>query len=109
MNAFSERVLRNAACAIAGMAHAHGASQGPSDNKPGTTKRVAVTMFGVTTPAINLACKKLAEFKTQETGAAMYEPVVFHCTGSGGRAMERLISEKVKHTTSARGDQQGAH
>lgn len=95
LNAFSERVLRNAAAALAGMVRAYTASSSATRKTGGSRKRVALTMFGVTTPAVNLACEKLAEFKDEKSGESIYEPVVFHCTGSGGRAMERLISEKV--------------
>lgn len=65
-------------------------------------------MFGVTTPGVNLACEKLAKLKDPATGEALYEPVVFHCTGSGGRSMERFITEKVG-TSEIRAAQPAAH
>ncbi len=46
---------------------------------------VAATMFGVTTPCVQQA-RALIEL-------AGFEVLVFHATGSGGRAMERLIDE----------------
>lgn len=46
---------------------------------------VAATMFGVTTPCVERA--------RQELEAAGYEVLVFHATGSGGRAMETLIRD----------------
>jgi uncharacterized protein (UPF0261 family) len=49
------------------------------DNRP----VIAATMFGVTTPCVERVRKHL------ET--AGYEVLVFHATGSGGRAMEGLI------------------
>jgi uncharacterized protein (UPF0261 family) len=42
-------------------------------------------MFGVTTPCVTAVREKLE--------AAGYEVVVFHATGSGGRAMEALIDD----------------
>src|SRR5690606_28942396 len=44
---------------------------------------VAATMFGVTTPCVDRVRARLEE--------AGYEPLVFHATGTGGRAMEKLI------------------
>jgi uncharacterized protein (UPF0261 family) len=46
---------------------------------------VAATMFGVTTPCILRARKRLE--------AAGCEVVVFHATGAGGRTMEQLIKD----------------
>ncbi len=46
---------------------------------------VAATMFGVTTPAVTKVRERLE--------AAGYEVVVFHATGSGGRALEGLIED----------------
>jgi uncharacterized protein (UPF0261 family) len=89
---------------MAGMAfsyHAHN-----SDNASSTSlqdsrssaqpKRIAITMFGLTTPAVHSAMSRLATYTDQETGMPLYEPIVFHATGSGGRSMERLIDEGVR-------------
>jgi uncharacterized protein (UPF0261 family) len=46
---------------------------------------LAATMFGVTTPCVTEARKVLE--------AAGYEVLVFHATGTGGRAMEGLIED----------------
>jgi uncharacterized protein (UPF0261 family) len=43
---------------------------------------IGATMFGVTTPCVTRARQRLE--------AAGYEVLVFHATGSGGRAMEKL-------------------
>ena len=77
LNAISRKVLGNAAAAIAGMVlHApHDASE--PDEKPG----VGLTMFGVTTNAVQAVIKEIE---------AEYEPFVFHATGVGGRSMEKL-------------------
>jgi uncharacterized protein (UPF0261 family) len=46
---------------------------------------VAATMFGVTTPCVEQARRRLE--------AAGFEVLVFHATGNGGRAMESLIAD----------------
>jgi len=81
INSISEMVLGNAAAGIAGMAKAYQArlSAPPHDHKP----LVGITMFGVTTPAADEARRTLNELG--------YEALVFHATGTGGRAMEKLV------------------
>ncbi len=79
INRISARVLANAARAIAAMAA--GETPERTDSRP----LVAATMFGVTTPCVTEA-KRIIE----ENG---YEVVVFHATGTGGRAMEGLIED----------------
>src|SRR5256885_235681 len=80
INRISERILSNAAAAIAGMARAYAEFQ-PS---PGIKPLVGATMFGVTTPCVTEARKYL-----EERG---YEVLVFHATGTGGRSMEALVN-----------------
>jgi uncharacterized protein (UPF0261 family) len=46
---------------------------------------LAATMFGVTTPCVNSVRERLE--------AAGFEVLVFHATGTGGQAMERLIRD----------------
>ncbi len=79
INRISARILSNAGNAIAGMVL--GAVREPGGDRP----IVAATMFGVTTPCVNEARRLLEE--------AGYEVLVFHATGSGGRAMEGLIRD----------------
>ncbi len=79
VNRISERILSNAAAAIAGMARAYQTFQPSSGAKP----LIAATMFGVTTPCVTEARRVL-----EERG---YEVIVFHATGSGGLSMEALI------------------
>ena len=75
LNRISRAVLRNAANAIAGMVlNARTEEAG----KPA----IALTMFGVTTPAVTQAVERLKPD---------YDCLVFHATGTGGRAMEKLI------------------
>lgn len=85
INSISAKVLGNAVAAIAGMALAYEARLGSDEgeHKP----LVAVTMFGVTTPAADEARARLAELG--------YEVLVFHATGAGGRAMEKLVESNL--------------
>ncbi len=80
INSVSAQVLDNAAAAIAGMAKAYEARREVvEDHRP----LIAITMFGVTTPAADEARERLTELG--------YEVLVFHATGTGGRAMEKLV------------------
>ncbi len=76
LNRISERILSNAAGAIAGMARVSVAESG--DARP----LIGATMFGVTTPAVTRARERLEELG--------YEVLVFHATGTGGQSMEAL-------------------
>jgi uncharacterized protein (UPF0261 family) len=75
LNRISERILANAAGAIAGMAKMEVTEGG---GKP----LIGATMFGVTTPAVTRARERLEELG--------YEVLVFHATGTGGQSMEAL-------------------
>ena len=76
VNNLSRQILTNAAGAIVGMIN----TEVPvADDKP----LIAATMFGVTTPCVTKA-REILE-------AAGYEVLVFHATGTGGRAMEDLV------------------
>jgi uncharacterized protein (UPF0261 family) len=77
LNPISERILGNAAAAAAGMAKVE-RPQAEAE-KP----LVGATMFGVTTPSVTEARKRLEELG--------YEVLVFHATGPGGQSMEALI------------------
>ena len=78
LNRLSRRILANAAGAIAGMVE----QKVPAgEDRP----LIAATMFGVTTPCVDHLREVL--------DAHGYEVLVFHATGSGGRAMESLISD----------------
>lgn len=80
INQISERIMSNAAAAIAGMARNYADFQPSATAKP----LISATMFGVTTPAVTAARERLE--------ALGYEVLVFHATGSGGRSMEALIN-----------------
>jgi uncharacterized protein (UPF0261 family) len=75
LNRVSRLVLRNAAYAIVGMAVAPASA--PVQDKPS----VGLTMFGVTTPCVRRVAQQLK---------SRYDCIVFHATGTGGRAMEKL-------------------
>lgn len=77
LNRLSRRIFANAAGAVCGMLEQHAPA---GDDKP----LITATMFGVTTPCVTMVREHLE--------AAGYEVLVFHATGSGGRAMEALIS-----------------
>lgn len=76
INRISEQVLSNAAHALAGMI-AHRPRSVMAD-KPA----VGLTMFGVTTPCVQMVQRALEE---------RYDGLVFHATGTGGQSMEKLV------------------
>ncbi|MEZ6118788.1 MAG: Tm-1-like ATP-binding domain-containing protein [Pirellulaceae bacterium] len=80
VNRISRRILNEAAAAMAGMVRFQKSEPSAAD-KP----IIAATMFGVTTPCIEVARSVLE--------AAGLEVLVFHATGSGGQAMEKLIQD----------------
>jgi uncharacterized protein (UPF0261 family) len=81
LNQLSRQVISNAALAMVGMV-ANDPDVAVAD-KP----TIGVTMFGVTTPCVQHAREVL-----EEKG---YETIVFHATGTGGKAMESLIEEGI--------------
>ncbi len=78
INRISERVLANAAHALAGMIAYARAGTGETTTKPA----LGLTMFGLTTPCVQAVTKQL------EDG---YDCLVFHATGTGGQSMEKLV------------------
>lgn len=76
LNRISRTIFRRAAGAICGMV---AADVGSTDDKP----LIVASMFGNTTDCVNAATPLLE--------SAGYEVLVFHATGTGGRAMESLI------------------
>jgi uncharacterized protein (UPF0261 family) len=79
LNRISRAVLTNAAHAMLGMARAPAPT---AEAKPA----IGLTMFGVTTPCVTRAVEALR---------ADYDCIVFHATGSGGRAMEKLADSAM--------------
>ncbi|TBL81256.1 Tm-1-like ATP-binding domain-containing protein [Paenibacillus thalictri] len=82
INKLSRRILSNAAYALAGMISHLSQEQAPTEDEDKVT--LGITMFGVTTP-----CATRVREKLEERG---YDLLVFHATGTGGMAMEELIS-----------------
>ena len=80
INRVSERILTNAAAAIAGMARAYASFEPSTAAKP----LIGATMFGVTTPCVTAA--------RQDLEARGYEVLVFHATGTGGQSLEALVA-----------------
>ena len=78
LNRISRCILSNAAGAICGMVEQKKVS---ASDKP----VIAATMFGVTTPCVTVLRERLE--------SAGYEVLIFHATGTGGRAMEGLIRD----------------
>jgi uncharacterized protein (UPF0261 family)/ABC-type branched-subunit amino acid transport system ATPase component len=77
INRISEKVLSNAAHALAGMIAFSIKPKNESEAKPS----LGLTMFGLTTPCVQAVCKQLEE---------RYDCLVFHATGTGGQSMEKL-------------------
>jgi uncharacterized protein (UPF0261 family) len=77
LNRISRLVLGNAAHALAGMM----THETPvADDRPA----VGLTMFGVTTACVTAVTQRLGE---------TVDALVFHATGTGGRAMEKLVDD----------------
>ncbi|PSP69571.1 hypothetical protein BRC80_10925 [Halobacteriales archaeon QH_9_66_26] len=81
LNQVSRTVIANAALAMVGMV----ANEPDVDVAERPT--VGITMFGVTTP-----CAQAAREWLESEG---YETIVFHATGTGGKAMEGLVEQGV--------------
>jgi uncharacterized protein (UPF0261 family) len=78
INRISEKVLANAAHALAGMVLNASLDLAQSRSKPA----VGLTMFGVTTPCVQATMQALGE---------RYDCLTFHATGTGGQSMEKLV------------------
>ncbi|KAI1137388.1 hypothetical protein F5Y05DRAFT_88276 [Hypoxylon sp. FL0543] len=90
LNEVLKAVVDNAAAAIAAMAKAYAKRHEASNSRTSVTKKgVGITMFGVTTKGVDAARRWL-----ERRGFEVY---VFHATGAGGRAMERLLREGRLH------------
>jgi uncharacterized protein (UPF0261 family)/ABC-type branched-subunit amino acid transport system ATPase component len=83
LNSISRQVLANGANALIGMVKARLDARAANAREPSADlPAIGLTMFGVTTPAV------------QQVAAALrgdYECLVFHATGVGGRSMEKLV------------------
>ncbi|WP_031465618.1 Tm-1-like ATP-binding domain-containing protein [Sciscionella sediminilitoris] len=79
LNRISRQVLGNAAHALAG------ACLHPVPVHDDRTA-IGLTMFGVTTPCVQAVSAALAD---------RFDPLVFHATGTGGMAMEKLVDDRL--------------
>ncbi|EGO52092.1 hypothetical protein NEUTE1DRAFT_149695 [Neurospora tetrasperma FGSC 2508] len=97
LNEVLRGVLGNAAGAVVGMANAYYERstrriregediEAKKEKKKKKAKVVGITMFGVTTPSVD-AIRQYLESKYP----GVIETMVFHATGHGGKAMERLV------------------
>lgn len=79
INSLSSQIISHAVDAMIGMLNSQ------LDRLQSSKKLIAASMFGVTTECVTDARKHLESHG--------YEVITFHMTGSGGRSMEKLISE----------------
>jgi uncharacterized protein (UPF0261 family) len=78
LNTVSRRILSNAAHAMAGMV-----KNTFTESAAGQRPTIGMTMFGVTTTCVTAVRTALE--------VAGFDCLVFHATGAGGRAMEKLV------------------
>lgn len=78
LNSITREVLANGANALVGMVKARQSAKPAASEKPA----IGITMFGVTTPCVQQVSAMLE---------ADHDCLVFHATGTGGRAMEKLL------------------
>jgi uncharacterized protein (UPF0261 family)/ABC-type branched-subunit amino acid transport system ATPase component len=83
LNSISRAVLANGANALVGMVKARLDQRADKERKPAAAlPAIGITMFGVTTPAVQKIAADLGD---------EFECLVFHATGVGGRSMEKLV------------------
>lgn len=82
INVISRKILSNAANFIAGSILFK--KQEVVEDKPA----IGLTMFGVTTPCVQSVSAQLHD---------QYDCLIFHATGSGGKAMEKLADSHLLH------------
>lgn len=91
-NLILKGILDNAAGAIPGLANAYWErcikEKEGKKNEP-RKKGIGLTMFGITPPSVEMMKEYL-----ENNGREDFEVYVFHATGAGGKAMERLIRER---------------
>ena len=81
LNPITEQILGNAAHALAGMISGLPTADAREARRRLARPAVGITMFGVTTPAVQAISKRLE---------GDFDCLVFHATGTGGRSMESL-------------------
>jgi uncharacterized protein (UPF0261 family)/ABC-type branched-subunit amino acid transport system ATPase component len=86
LNSITEQVLGNAAHALAGMIAQLPTAEAREARRKHARPALGITMFGVTTPLVQAVSRVLEQD---------YDCLVFHATGIGGRAMERLADSRL--------------
>jgi len=86
LNTITELVLSNAAHAMAGMVAQLPDAKAVEARRKLARPAVGLTMFGVTTPAVQAIVKSLE---------LDFDCLVFHATGTGGRSMEALVDSRL--------------
>ena len=86
LNSISRQVLGNGANALVGMVKARLDARTAKVDSTTSLPAVGLTMFGVTTPAVQQITAALR---------ADYECLVFHATGAGGQSMEKLVEQRL--------------
>ena len=81
LNVITEQILGNAANALAGMISGLPTAEAREARRRLARPAVGITMFGVTTAAVQAITKRLE---------GDFDCLVFHATGTGGRSMEAL-------------------
>jgi len=81
LNPITEQILGNAAHALAGMISGLPTVEARETRRRLARPAIGITMFGVTTPAVQAIAKRLE---------GDFDCLVFHATGVGGRSMENL-------------------
>ncbi|MFF0965915.1 Tm-1-like ATP-binding domain-containing protein [Streptomyces sp. NPDC003703] len=84
INSLSAQVFGNATAAVAAMAREYAARRAEPAAE-GHRPLVGLSMFGLTTPAVDEARAELDRLG--------YEALVFHATGAGGRTLEKLAAD----------------
>jgi uncharacterized protein (UPF0261 family)/ABC-type branched-subunit amino acid transport system ATPase component len=86
LNSITQQVLGNAAHAMAGMVAQLPTAEAWEAKRKLARPAIGITMFGVTTPCVQAVTSRLD---------ADYDCLVFHATGTGGRAMEKLGDSRL--------------
>jgi uncharacterized protein (UPF0261 family) len=88
LNSISRQVLANGAQAMAGMVKRRlaDAREAAQRRAPEGLPAIGLTMFGVTTPCVQQVTAQLKD---------EYDCLVFHATGIGGQAMEKLVEQRL--------------
>ncbi|HEU0221733.1 MAG TPA: Tm-1-like ATP-binding domain-containing protein, partial [Paracoccaceae bacterium] len=81
LNSITEQVLANAAHALAGMIARLPNAEEREARRRSARPALGLTMFGVTTPCVSAVQRRLEP---------EFDCLIFHATGTGGRAMEAL-------------------